>query len=61
MSFRKSPRSPWPSDKGLTSVLIYAVAIPLSFVNVWLAISLYAVVAMIWLIPDRRIEKTLRT
>jgi uncharacterized membrane protein len=45
--------------KGKISVAIYAVAIPLSFVNSWSACALYVLVALMWLIPDRRIEKTL--
>ncbi len=45
--------------KGKVSVLIYAVAIGLSFVNSWFACILYSLVAVMWLIPDRRIEKTL--
>ena len=45
--------------KGKISVVIYAVAIPLSFVNSWSACALYVLVAVMWLIPDRRIEKTL--
>ena len=45
--------------KGLASLVIYSIAIPLAFVNSWLAGALYALVALMWLIPDRRIEKTL--
>ncbi len=45
--------------KGVISVLIYAVAIALAFVSSWLAGALYIVVAIIWLVPDRRIEKVL--
>ena len=45
--------------KGKVSVVIYLVAIPLAFVNSWLAGALYVLVAIMWLIPDRRIEKTL--
>jgi uncharacterized membrane protein len=45
--------------KGRISVVIYAVAIPLTLVSVWLSLALYATVAVIWFIPDRRIEKTL--
>ena len=41
------------------SIVIYMFAIPLAFVNSWLAGALYAVVAIMWLIPDRRIEATL--
>jgi uncharacterized membrane protein len=43
--------------KGKLSVFIYAVAILLSFVNPWLSFGLYVVVAVMWFIPDRRIEK----
>lgn len=45
--------------KGKISVVIYAVAIPLAFVNSWFAFALYILVAIMWLIPDRRIEQTL--
>ncbi len=45
--------------KGKVSVVIYAAAIPLSFVSPWLACGLYVTVAAIWLIPDRRIEQAL--
>jgi uncharacterized membrane protein len=44
--------------KGKISVVIYSVAIVLDFVNSWLAFGLYAVVALLWFIPDRRIERT---
>ncbi len=43
--------------KGTISVVIYGAAIPLSFVNSWFAGGLYVLVAIMWLIPDRRIEK----
>jgi len=46
--------------KGKVSALIYAVAIPFAFLNSWIACGLYVTVAVIWLIPDRRIEKLLR-
>ena len=45
--------------KGKVSVVIYLVAIPFAFVNSWFAGALYVLVAVMWLIPDRRIEKTL--
>lgn len=45
--------------KGLASVVIYAIAIPIALFAPWLAFGLYVLVAVIWLIPDRRIEKTL--
>jgi uncharacterized membrane protein len=42
--------------KGKISPLIYAIAIPLAFLSQWVALGLYIVVALMWLIPDRRIE-----
>jgi uncharacterized membrane protein len=43
--------------KGGISMLFYLASIPLAFINIWFAIALYIVVAVMWLIPDRRIEK----
>jgi uncharacterized membrane protein len=43
--------------KGKASIAIYAVAIPLSFVSPWISLAMYVVVAVIWFIPDRRIER----
>jgi uncharacterized membrane protein len=45
--------------KGKISMVLYAAAIPLAFVNQWIADGLYVAVAMIWLIPDRRIERVM--
>ncbi len=45
--------------KGNLSPFIYAAAIPLAFVDSWISICLYVVVALIWLVPDRRIERAL--
>ena len=45
--------------KGKISPLGYLAAIPLAFVNPWLASSLYILVALMWLVPDRRIERVL--
>jgi uncharacterized membrane protein len=45
--------------KGKISIVLYAAAIPLSFVNQWIADGIYMLVAFIWLIPDKRIEKIL--
>jgi uncharacterized membrane protein len=42
--------------KGKLSVVIYALAIPLAFLHVWIADVLYFLVALMWLVPDRRIE-----
>jgi uncharacterized membrane protein len=46
--------------KGKISILIYAAAIVLCFLNAWIALALYALVALIWFIPDRRMEAALR-
>jgi uncharacterized membrane protein len=46
--------------KGKISALMWFVAIPLAFVQTWMAIGLYITVACIWLVPDRRIESTVR-
>ena len=43
--------------KGLTSLGSYVLAIPLSFVNPWIAVSLYIAVAVVWFVPDPRIER----
>ncbi len=45
--------------KGNVSVVFYVAAIPLTFVNRWIAIALFVGVALMWLIPDRRIESRL--
>lgn len=45
--------------KGKLSMALYLLAIPLAFVHQWIADGLYVIVAMIWLIPDRRIESKL--
>ena len=42
--------------KGIVSLVVYAVAVALSFANSWIAITLYILVAVMWFIPDRRIE-----
>ena len=43
--------------KGKISIVIYVVGIPLAFMNPWVALSIYVGVAVVWLIPDRRIER----
>jgi len=47
--------------KGMTSLFIYIAAIALTFVNVWVACALYIFVAIMWFIPDPRIERALPT
>jgi uncharacterized membrane protein len=45
--------------KGKLSMVLYLAAIPLAFVSSWISIALYVTVALIWLVPDRRIERVL--
>jgi uncharacterized membrane protein len=45
--------------KGYASLAMYTAAIPLAFADRWLAYALYVAVALVWFIPDRRIEKRL--
>lgn len=45
--------------KGLSSPPLYTLGIALSFFNQWLSGAVYIFVALMWLVPDRRIEKTL--
>ena len=45
--------------KGVISVALYALAIVLSFANRWVSVALYVAVAVMWLVPDRRIERVI--
>lgn len=45
--------------KGKSSSIIYLLSIPIAFWSQWLAQSLYVLVALFWLVPDRRIENIL--
>jgi uncharacterized membrane protein len=45
--------------KGKISIVFYLIAIPLAFVRSWLACAVYVLVAVMWLAPDKRIEKTI--
>jgi uncharacterized membrane protein len=45
--------------KAKFSLLLYVVAIPSAFVHQWIADGLYVLVALMWLVPDRRIESKL--
>ncbi len=45
--------------KGKLSVVFYASALPLSFVNQWIAQAIFILVALMWLVPDKRIERVL--
>ncbi len=46
--------------KGKISPVIYIAAVPLAFVNKWIAVALYVVVALMWFIPDRRLESRIQ-
>jgi uncharacterized membrane protein len=46
-------------EKGVISLVMYAMAIGVAFVNRWVALALYVAVAVMWLIPDRRIERAI--
>lgn len=43
--------------KGRASLLLYAMAIPLALLRPWIAGVLYGLVVLLWLVPDRRIER----
>ncbi|MGP0093344.1 MAG: TMEM175 family protein [Xanthobacteraceae bacterium] len=45
--------------KGKISPVLYLIAIPSAFISQWISAALYVVVALMWLIPDRRIERVL--
>jgi uncharacterized membrane protein len=47
--------------KGTFSVVLLAIAIPLAFLNRWIAQAIFVVIALTWLIPDKRIERALRS
>ena len=47
--------------KGKLSIAIYAAGIALAFFNPWISVALYFAVAMMWFIPDRRIEKVIQS
>jgi len=46
-------------EKGVISLVIYTLAIGLAFVNRWVSLGLYVAVIVMWLIPDRRIERVM--
>jgi uncharacterized membrane protein len=53
---KKAVGSDW---KGKLSPILYATAIPMAFLSRWIALALYVLVALIWLVPDKRIENVL--
>ena len=53
----KLARAVGSDSKAKLSLALYCAAIPLAFVNRWLSDAIYFGVALIWLTPDRRIER----
>lgn len=47
-------------SKEMVSTLLYIAAVPLAFVSGWISIGIYLLVAIIWFVPDRRLEKSLK-
>jgi uncharacterized membrane protein len=45
--------------KGKLSPLLYTAGIALAYVNRWTAVAAYVLVALMWLVPDRRVERTI--
>jgi uncharacterized membrane protein len=43
-------------SKGNLSLALYLAAVPLAFLRAWIAQAIYVIVALMWLVPDRRIE-----
>ncbi|HTG94150.1 MAG TPA: TMEM175 family protein [Pyrinomonadaceae bacterium] len=43
--------------KGKISIVFYLVAIALTFINNWIGFAIYVLVAIMWLVPDKRIER----
>jgi uncharacterized membrane protein len=43
--------------KGKASPFLYAIAIPAAFWSRWVSLSIYVLVALLWFVPDRRIER----
>jgi uncharacterized membrane protein len=46
-------------SKGIISMIVYAAAVALAFLNTWISIALYTAVAAMWFVPDTRIERRL--
>jgi uncharacterized membrane protein len=47
--------------KGIASMALYLLAVPLAFVAVWASFTLLVLVALLWFLPDRRIEAAMRS
>ena len=47
--------------KGIASMVLYLLAVPLAFVSVWASFTLLVLMAILWFLPDRRIEAAMRS
>jgi uncharacterized membrane protein len=45
--------------KGKASFVLYLLAVPVALALPWLAVAIYVLVALIWLVPDRRFERVM--
>ena len=45
--------------KGIISIIVYVIAVPFSFIASFISYALYILVAIMWVIPDKRIEKNI--
>jgi uncharacterized membrane protein len=45
--------------KGKLSVVLYVAGVVLAFIYPWASVAIYVFVALMWFVPDRRIEKTI--
>lgn len=45
--------------KGILSVVLYVIGIALTFINPWMGFGVYCIVAIIWFVPDKRIERNI--
>jgi uncharacterized membrane protein len=47
--------------KGKLSLILYSIAVPSAFISQWIAGAIYVFVALMWLVPDKRIERKIKT
>jgi uncharacterized membrane protein len=47
--------------KGIASMVLYLLAVPLAFIAVWVSFTVLVLVALLWFLPDRRIEAAMRS
>jgi len=50
-------RASGKSWKGITTLIAYVLAVPLALLWPWLSVAIYIAVALIWLVPDKRLER----